>query len=55
MLYFLPENEKSAGGQETCGIPEAENHSGGHSNCASSWFPNNVAQGIPLFLVGEMA
>ena len=33
----------------------AENHSSGHSNGASSWFPNTLAHGMPLALVGDMA
>lgn len=43
------------GGQCSGGTPAGENHSGGHSNGMSSWFPNTVAHGIPLPLVGEIA
>lgn len=52
---YLLEYEMLGGAQLTCGIPVEENHSEGHSKYMSSWFPNTLAHGIPLFLVGETA
>jgi hypothetical protein len=53
----LPEAEADvlAGGQRTGGTPAGENHSRGHWNGMSSWFPNTVAHGTPLLLAGEIA
>ena len=51
----LPGHDELATGQRSWGIPGGENHSIGHINAASSWFPNTVAQGMPLALVGEIA
>lgn len=50
-----PECDELATGQRSCGIPGAENHSSGHSNGASSWFPNTLAHGMPLAFVGDIA
>lgn len=55
MLFIVPRHDELETGQRSRGIPGGENHSIGHSNAASSWFPNTVAHGIPLALVGEIA
>lgn len=50
-----PEYDELVAGQWSGGIPGTENHSIGHSNGASSWFPKTLAHGMPLALVGESA
>ena len=52
---MVPEYEVVVWGQWIGGMPGGENHSNGHSNAASSWFPNTLAHGMPLFIAGEIA